>query len=189
MQYSHTGVENVLQKWRSSGSSTSHRANSSGDMLSRKIGNFQFRDCFWGLLTVVFKASIIYRVRCNIGNYDYTLKIEGSTPTAFKVWRRGSYRVPSAPHLISLLMQWWCITISIHMQPPWCLYWGQRNSRCLVSGENNDYSSVFRVSLMSYHGAHVYTPHTCHDLICYCSALLPSFELASVCLLPILTSL
>ena len=55
MQYSHTGVENVLQKWGSSGSNTSLRANSSGDMLSRKTRNFQLRDCFWGILIMVLR--------------------------------------------------------------------------------------------------------------------------------------
>ena len=40
----------------------------------------------------------------------------------------------------------------IHMQPPQGLYWGQGNSGYLISGENNDYSSVPRVSWwLNYH--------------------------------------
>ena len=55
-------LNTVTQGWRmfcksegSLGSSTSLRANSSGDMLSRKTRNFQLRDCFWGILIMVLR--------------------------------------------------------------------------------------------------------------------------------------
>ena len=54
-----------------------------------KLGIFDSKRLLLRPFDSGFEASIIYRVRYNIGNYNYTLKIEGSTPTAFKVRGRG----------------------------------------------------------------------------------------------------